>query len=172
MIDKNVITELGQRCITHLNAESEVLGKFVNVSQRIRDSLGSHDDEMIAALKTEQVGIESEAEAMRGSRDKLRQDIATAIGRQVDATSIKSLEDHLPVELGNEIGMVREKIEERIKQIKILNQTNAVLLQHNIDVFQRLILGANGQTSSECKTYSSKGLLQKPTVKVPITVSN
>lgn len=172
MIDINVITELGQRCITHLNAESEVLGKFVNVSQRIRDSLGSHDDEMIAALKSEQVGIESAAEAMREARDKLRQDIAIAIGRQVDATSIKSLEDHLPVEVANEIGMIRKKIEDFIQQIKALNQTNAVLLQHNIDVFQRLILGATGQTASECKTYSSKGLLQKSAVKVPITVSN
>lgn len=172
MMDKNVIDELGQRCITHLRAESEVLGQFVDVSQRIRDSLGSHDDEKIAELKSEQVEIESQAEAMRGTRDQLRQDIADAIGRQVDATSIKSLEDHLPAGLASEIGLVREEIETRIKQIQTLNQTNAVLLQHNIDVFQRLILGANGQAASECKTYSSKGLLQKPTVKVPITVSN
>lgn len=163
---------LGERCISHLKNESTILQLFVEVCSRIRESLGIHDDAKIEELKREQAAIEAKANEIQSTRISLRDDIASALQRNVEATSIKSLEDYLPQEMAAEIEVHRQKIEALTEEIRTLSQTNAVLLQHNIDIFRRLILTANGQAKNSCPTYSSKGKLQNSKIKVPISIAS
>jgi hypothetical protein len=171
MLNQQALESLGKQSISHLQKESEILQKFIDVCNTIRESLGNHDDSQINELNRQQQAIQSEAESIGDSRMELRQSIAIAIGRQVEASSIKSLEDNLKGPIAQEIGEIREKIEGQVGEIQALSQTNAMLLQNNIDIFRRLILAVNGQ-DQQSQTYSSSGQLQNPKVKVPIRVSS
>ena len=165
---KSNLNELASQCITHLKLESSVLERFVEICHRIRENLGSHDDEKIDGLKSEQEVIESDSVQVSSSRERLKQDIANTIGGSIETASVKSLESRLPESSAKQIAEIRGEIESHIQEIQKLSQSNTVLLKHNIDVFRRLLMAISGQDAGP-PTYSAKGQLQNPKVNYSIS---
>ncbi len=160
---------LGARCASHLSMEADVLKQFITICHTIRQSLGSQDDRKIESLKNEQTKIDATSRGLNEERVALRHAIADFLDRPVEATSIKALEDHLQGDIAKTVADLRVTIEGHVEEIQDLSRTNAMLLQHNIDIFHRMLLSLNGQ--DQCQTYSPKGTMNASKIKNQLSVS-
>lgn len=169
MNDPQVLDQLGERCAVHLENEALVLKEFVRVCSSIRESLGIADEGIIEKLKKEQTRIEQESRVMNQGRIDLRKAIAEFLDRPVEATSIKALEDHLTGEMASRIARLRGEVEGYVCEIQDLSRSNAILLQHNIDIFHRMLLSLSGQ--DQCQTYSPNGTIKGSKLKSQLTIA-
>lgn len=164
------IQKLGERSVNHLKMEADVLRQFISVCNSIRDSLGRQQEDQAEWLKKEQSRIEQDSRSLNQERVDLRQAIADSLGRPLEATSVKALEDRLTGPVAADVAQLRAEIETLVAEIQELSRTNAVLLQHNIDIFHRMLLSLNGQ--EKCQTYSPKGTLNSSKIQGLVSVSN
>ena len=106
---------------------------------------------------------------MNQERIDLRKAIAEFLDRPVEATSIKALEDHLTGEMASRIASLRDEVEGYVSEIQDLSRSNAILLQHNIDIFHRMLLSLSGQ--DQCQTYSPNGTIKASKLKSQLTIA-
>ncbi len=154
---------LGNECIEHLKLESEVLSEFITISDAIRNTIGAQAESAVESLTAQHQAMEPRLQALNQRRLELKQKIGQLL--QVDQPSIRKLERHLEPEQQSQISSMRSQVEQLAEQIRDLTLSNASLLQQSIDIYERLIVAAIGE-SNKPQTYLPSGHLSGNTTRV------
>ena len=153
------LQQLGNECIQHLERECANLESFVKICDEIQNTLGTGDQEANNRLMQQQQEIENRIAETSQSRETLRVEIARQLQLPEASATIREVQSLLPQEQGDKISNLRSEIESRVDSIRALTNTNNLLLQQTIDIYQRMMMSLSG-TEERSKTYTSSGQLR------------
>ena len=153
------IEQLGEKCIQHLEMEHSNLQSFVEICNDIQNTLGTGSSQKNHELVERQTSIDAQITQTAENREQLRREIAEQLGIPESSATIRLVQESLPQQQAEKITEYREAIETRIETIRSLTNTNNLLLQQTIDIFQRLVLSLTG-ADGKSQTYNSSGQLR------------
>ena len=149
-----------QQAMVHLDQEVRLLDKFIGLNKQIQLELGVTTAQPQSNVEGAQQEVITESEKMTAGRVRLQENIAAVLKTPVKRGTIRALCQRLPVELSAPLEERRAHIMELEVEIRRLNQTNNVLLQQSLDIYQNIISGISG-TQPAPQTYSSSGQLDQ-----------
>jgi len=153
------LIELGAR---HLAAETTLLKRFIDLSRSIQDLLGKDLFPAPQTQSTEQDAIRAEAIEVAASRQALRAAIAQHLGIPESQATLQKLIDSLPAADAQLLVDERQKLLGLHSEITQLSNSNAILLQQSIDIYQRILHGLSGE-QPRTHIYSANGQVNRET---------
>jgi len=150
------IQNLIDSCLHHLVSERQLLERFVEHSQQIHDSLGSSvfpSDESIREIEQH---LTTNADKVSAERARIRQMIVVQMNVSEKDATVKNFADKLTEQQAAPLLEQRKEILRLHKQIASMSESNALLLQQSIDIYQRILQSLAGH-STPSQTYSSSG---------------
>lgn len=140
-VEPCVLTDamLSSRCLAHLEREEALLTATREALRQVHAALVRHDLRALTVALERQGALAGTAESLRHERDRLRQDLAAALGVPVDAARVRALAERLPGPDGERLRRVRARLKGLAEEVEVLNHSNAFLVRACLDFQQRLL---------------------------------
>ena len=153
-------SRLIEKCVAHLAAERQLLERFIELSHDIQDLLGKNVFPEPQTRTVEQEAMAADAQRVAELRKQVKLAIAEHLSIPADQATIQKFIDSLPEQSAQLLNDERQKILDLHAEISQLSNSNALLLQQSIDIYQRILHGLAGE-QPRAQIYSANGQMNR-----------